>query len=427
MKTTSIKFFWNGMKVNGEKTLRKCYFSLSGSKDEEYIMIYSKGYGDSLPSDVFAVENETDYYTDYFDDDHARITPAHPLYKYVRAAALKGEIRSIEKYLPYCDNRAAGVVCADFYRKEAEDRRARLEKYRAELETLPSGQPTAADLEAVEKMNLAAETARIAAEQKAEQERREKYLAARVNGRDFITRTMDAHPIAAGAPLVRIQWSEAPFFASWNDNELEMSIAAAEIILAKYDAETAADEERGYYKTSFRIEWTDDSGEACSYEGRYDLGDNEGGLIAHLRAFAERGWIKDEAERASYKETADFLAGFIAPQEAAPVVVGVTVAPWFSAAVEAKKAQIKADEATAAAALVEAETQAREIYQAVELLTDDQLADAIKGLNADNETELTAARFFMQELYKRDSTRALRVFHEWRTGKTPDGAGARGV
>ncbi len=420
MKTTSIKLFWNGLKVNGEKTLRKCYFSLS----DDYIMIYSKGYGDGLPGDVFAVENDTDYYTDYFDDDKARVTPAHPLYKYVRAAALKGEIRSIEKNLPYCDKRAAGGYCSDFYRKEAEDRRARLEKYRAELETLPKGQPTAADLAAVEAMNLAAETARLEAEKKAEQERREKYLAAHVNGRDFITRTMEAHPIRDGEPIVCIQWSEAPAFASWNDNELEMSVAAAEIVLAKYDAEKAA-ENGGYDKTSFRIEWTDENGETCTYEGRYDLGDNEGGLIAHLRSFAECGWIKDEAERDSYKATADFLAGFIAPQEAAPVVVGVTVAPWFAAAVEAKKARQEAEkEAAAAAALLEAEEQTRAIYEAVELLTDDQLADAIKGLRADNETELTAARFFMQELYKRDEARALRVFHEWRTGKTPSGTGA---
>lgn len=39
--------------------------------------------------------------------------------------------------------------------KEAEDRRARLNRYRAELETLPKTQPTAADLAAVEAMNLA--------------------------------------------------------------------------------------------------------------------------------------------------------------------------------------------------------------------------------------------------------------------------------
>ena len=310
-KTTAIKFFWNGIKLNGEKTLTRCFYSIDGSisADGPSVTISARDY-DDLPGDVFAVSNDTDSMIDYFDSDRAVLTPAHPLYPYARAAALKAGIRSIEKYLPYCDERAAGGYCADFYAKEAEDRRARLNRYRAELETLPKTQPTAADLAAVEAMNLAAETERIAREHAEQIAAREKYLTARHDGRVFIEQQMRKFPIEQGAPVVRIQWSESPAFASWGENELVLSVAAAETILAHYDAEKAA-ENGGYDKTSFRIEWNDENGEPNSYEGRYDLGDNEGGLIAHIRSFAENGYGLTDTERDLFSAFAALLGAYV--------------------------------------------------------------------------------------------------------------------
>lgn len=163
MKTTSIKFYYNGLRVNGEKKLIRVFYSLDNNAEgREEVSISARDY-ENLPGDVFAVSNDTDYCTDYFDSDRATVTPSHPLYKFVRAAALKSEIRSAEKYIPTLEKYAAlRGPFADGYKKEIAQRREKLEKYRAELETLPKGQPTASDLEAVEAMNNAAETARIA-------------------------------------------------------------------------------------------------------------------------------------------------------------------------------------------------------------------------------------------------------------------------
>ena len=87
MTTTAIKFFWNGIKVNGG-SLIKCWFHLcDNERDGEIVRISAKGYGAELPGVVFAVTNAADIYTDYFDTDSATLTPAHPLYKYARAAA----------------------------------------------------------------------------------------------------------------------------------------------------------------------------------------------------------------------------------------------------------------------------------------------------------------------------------------------------
>ena len=94
-KTESIRFFWNGIKVNGGKLIRCYYFTDSRS---DSVTISARDYAD-LPRDKFTVKNETDPYTDYFDSDSATLTPAHPLYKYARAAALKSAMRGEPEYI----------------------------------------------------------------------------------------------------------------------------------------------------------------------------------------------------------------------------------------------------------------------------------------------------------------------------------------
>ena len=60
-------------------------------------------------------------------------------------------------------------------------------------------------------------------------------------------------------------------------------MAAAEIVLSHYDRQTSQEQNRSYYKTEFLIEYTGEDGQPCTYERRYDLGDNDGGLVAHVR------------------------------------------------------------------------------------------------------------------------------------------------
>lgn len=51
------------------------------------------------------------------------------------------------------------------------------------------------------------------------------------------------------------------------------------------------------------------NGEPINYEGRYDLGDGDGGLIAHIRAFGEWARTHNEfgAELEAPPETNDML------------------------------------------------------------------------------------------------------------------------
>lgn len=272
---TTIKFFWNGIKVNGENKLIRCFYSLDNNRDNiPSVSISCRDYSGHLPGELFLVENHTDLYTDYHDTDRATVTPDHPLYPYIRAAALKAATRDEPKYL---DHLRAVLETPDRYpghhdgtRKEIAERETRLAARLAELETLPKGHATPADLAAVARFNYAAETARLAEEEARQQAEHERVLNQRAEGRRYIERIAAEHPHTPGAPLVRICWSECPAFYSWEEGALSLSVAAADIILTHYDQETVADGEHGYYKTKFVIEYTGPDDEPATYEGRYE-------------------------------------------------------------------------------------------------------------------------------------------------------------
>lgn len=199
-----IKIYYNGIKVNGGKLI-KCGYSLG----DDCVTIYAHGYED-LPRDIFPdVKNDTDLYTDYFDNDRCTITPAHPLYKYVYYSALKDAARNIKRW---------GARYGEAAEKRAAATLAEFEK------TADPGQPTAEDLAQIDQQNTARENARKAAEQAADQKRRERYLNIRCEGRRTIEAAKTAHPTEEGQPTVTLEWSEHPGI----DDNTALSVAAAD-------------------------------------------------------------------------------------------------------------------------------------------------------------------------------------------------------
>lgn len=348
MKTTAIKFYYNGLRLNGSRALVKCSYSIDNSRrTASPCVTICADHGGSLPRDLFPVENDTDIMTDYFDNDRATITADHPLYPFARAAAVKYEINLLKISQRYAEKRAAGGYMADYYAKEAARLAGRIEQLNAELAALPAEQPAAADLEAVAAQNLEAENARRRAEQEAEQAERETVLRRRSAGRHFISETEQAHPITPGAPFVEIPFSENPAFYAYNEQSsktgepLRLSIAAAEIIIQHYDAEVYADPDSAYDKTDFVIHYTDEHGQPSTYSGRYDLGCDAGGLVSHIRSFGENLrsmghlWNKqpteqDEADAAVLLALADLLTAEINPTNPTPPTGGKVVTVDFT-------------------------------------------------------------------------------------------------
>lgn len=328
-----IRIYWNGIKVDGGKLVR-CFYSLDNNADHAPSVSISARDYDHLPRDLFEVRNDTDIYTDYFDSDRAYLTPEHPLYKYFRYAAAKAKIRDLKAEITRYEKELDSVERWPGRFEHVREYLAADESKLAELEAMTDpGQPTAEDLAEIDRQRQEAENARKAAEHEAELREREIYLAQRVNGQRLIKAEQDAHPIEAGEPVVCINWSEHPAFEAYADDELVLSLTAAENILRELDHEQhetrESDSGRGwYFKTKFTITGTDAAGEPFTYTGRYDLGDGDGGLVKHIRSFGEYcrthdgcgREIENPPETNDTIDFSDFLAGHVEAVEVREII-----------------------------------------------------------------------------------------------------------
>lgn len=293
----SIRFYYNGIKVNGGDLI-KCHYSA----DENGATIYASEYGADLPRALFDVRNDTDFMTDYFDKDSATLPADHPLFRFAFYMAKKEEYKQHARTL---ERQKKNPRLYSYL--TAEQRAAKMREF--EQLTDP-GQPTNADLLKIEDLNAAREKARKEAEEAAERERVATFERKKASGAHTIREGLQLFPLDEqnGGDYVMIEWSEHPAFYEYEERGgLKLSIAAADWILGKLDAEQHEKREtengRGWYdKTSFRIY----KGGEVVYSGRYDLGDNDGGLIQHISANAanrdldedERGvieWIRAQA------------------------------------------------------------------------------------------------------------------------------------
>ena len=251
-KTESIRFYYNGLRVNGERKLTRCCYTLDNRYDgAQCVTIYATGY-DDLPRDIFPVENDSDSYTDYFENDRATLFPDHPLYKFARYAAMKANTRGNAEIIERVSKEIAGMG-REPWAGYIDARKANIARWQREIDDFNAaedpGQPT----------------------------------------------------------------------------------AAAEIILKTFDEQKRAENE-GYDKTEFSIE---ENGETVYGGGRYDLGDGDGGLCEHIRAFGrhlmERGPFgqgateEDKQEGAKIVEFANRLqsytpGGYIESVEPAPYI-----------------------------------------------------------------------------------------------------------
>lgn len=88
-------FYWNGIKDAKGAPLQKAYYSdygpngsTTGKFPPHTICIYARDYNrfSAKVGACFAIQNDSDIQTDYFDSDRAHVIPAHPLYPQVKAA-----------------------------------------------------------------------------------------------------------------------------------------------------------------------------------------------------------------------------------------------------------------------------------------------------------------------------------------------------
>lgn len=145
----TVKIYWNGIKINGGKLL-KWHITTDLHKGSP-VTAYAASYADDLPRDLLPVVNESDGMTDYYETDRTTVTVEHPLYKFLRYAALKADARPVEKRLADLrqqlpENRLEWYNTANTAIKKEIDA---LEIHLAVYEyTNDPGQPTAEDVDA---------------------------------------------------------------------------------------------------------------------------------------------------------------------------------------------------------------------------------------------------------------------------------------
>ena len=324
---SSIKFFYNGLRLNGSRSLVRVGYSLD--LDAQTVTIYARN-GETLPHELFTVENDTDLYTDYFDNDRATLTPAHPLYKFAAYAAARADLRRQNARADYLRGRIAAPNTWDAMHPDALTVELEaVDARRAALEAIQNpGQPTAADLAAVDQMNQDAENAARAAAQAEEQRRREEALAESAATRAIVREEITAHPLDMNAPAVDFTFSESPAFNDFTARDgvasLVCSIPAAEAIVRRldlyYNPEQVAP--HCYEKTDFTVYYPAEGGTFETYSGRLDLGTEYGGLVQHIRRHAAtlrngNGYHtpddNDRAEAARVDALADLLGACLAP------------------------------------------------------------------------------------------------------------------
>ena len=136
-------------------------------------------------------------------------------------------------------------------------------------------------------------------------------------------------------------------------------------------------------------------------------------MIAHIRSFGEflrdkgnfgNGNPSDEDKEAgaAIVEFADMLESYTAGGH----VVSVDFAPWLDEYAR-RKAEQRAAEDQAARESFE------ETLEMLEMLTDEQLEAAIFSIDPNDTENADIARFFFQQLAKRDKSHAVEVLRRW--------------
>lgn len=308
-KTKPIKIFYNGVKIDGGK-LEKMGIWTNGEKITLSAGILPRGYG-------LIIENDSDPYTDYFVSDYAEIYSDHPLYKFFKAAALKRSakmaaqaVESQKKFMKKFENRLTGEDTERLAELEQRAKNAETEAEAAEV-----GQPTAADLLAVDDyINEKAEQKKQA-EEAAEQNRIKNIKLYDGFSANVIDGAIKKYPLTDEKNCVVVWWSENSKINKISEEQTgdgKISLAAADEIFARIDAymhenRETADGLGWYDKTKFSVIRDGETVETA----RIDLGDGDGGLHRYFIKLAKWSATHDERGREKQEEMDDETAEFL--------------------------------------------------------------------------------------------------------------------
>lgn len=99
-----IKIMQNGIKFDGGYT--RCFYGMGNTyhHSDKCITITARDY-DHLPAELGKVENDSDYQTDYFDEDRVYLEPGDKYYNEALAAYNKRRLADSKRWLKHDEKR----------------------------------------------------------------------------------------------------------------------------------------------------------------------------------------------------------------------------------------------------------------------------------------------------------------------------------
>lgn len=122
----TIKFVWNGIKVDGELYKASYYksgYTAASGLDQETITVYGKDYKPLPRIDGMEIENDTEIMTDYFENDRMRIAPGKKYYEEALEAYKAQELHMEKRHMKNLEKRmekVKGTIYEKKYREEIE-------------------------------------------------------------------------------------------------------------------------------------------------------------------------------------------------------------------------------------------------------------------------------------------------------------------
>lgn len=225
---------------------------------------------------------------------------------------------------------------------------------------------------------------RAAQEQAAREAERAEMIRKADARREVVEKLKAADPYVEGHTKVTVEYCEGIVDHPVLKSGEVFSVAAAEQIY-KYLDQAVHSDAHGYDKSWFIVEG-EINGESFVYKDRYDLGDNYGGLIAHIRRYAP--------------DNCKPIADHMEEQLPGGRVVNVSFHPQiinFAEAVKRKQ-----------------EEEWEETKEMVRALTEEQLETLIRKEAATDKDGRAVAKFFLAELATRNRAKAIALMREYK-------------
>lgn len=258
----SLKFYWNGMKVNDGRLTNVSYYMPDatlnqGKLPENPITMNKYGYSKDYPASLFDSFGESGYVP-----NEVTIETDNPLYPFVRMSMIKLMIHRFKQYIKHPVANDVDIVKSDISHLEAE------------VKNLGTKQPSSSVLQKtfqyMEGVRAAYKAKKEAIERAEEEKRRFQNNRVKNYAERLMSKLKELFPIEEGKPWVEFPWSESYGIGGGE----KMSLIAAEKFLPRMDKNfrVVYGKNHGYDKTEFIVHFVDKNGELIDYEDRYDIG-----------------------------------------------------------------------------------------------------------------------------------------------------------